>query len=52
MSVGTDPNSQKLTGVAERVVVAPLRSAEVEAGSEKLLGRGLSIGIVAAAVKP
>jgi membrane fusion protein, multidrug efflux system len=49
MSVETDPNSQKPTGLAERVVVAPPRSAEVEAGSQKLLGRWLSIGIVAAA---
>ena len=49
MSAETDANSQKLIGTATRVVDAPSRHAEGEDNSQKLMGRWVSLGIVAAA---
>ncbi len=49
MAVETETNSQKPVGIAERVIDAQVWSAETDANSQKLIGRWVSFGIVAAA---
>jgi len=49
MGVETEANSQKPVGVAERVIDVPVRTDETNPNSQKLIGRWVSFGIVAAA---